>query len=1095
MAAVEGGVPISETIDDIKLSLESPETSESLEEIDAKEAEEGTEDEEISIEMVSCPGSDESTVQSPIDPEEQKLSGWLKLVSFGLGFRKTVKNVWFFYGDDTGKLYYYRQPQDLLPLGEIDIRSSSLTYDASNRDKPGLFEIRCEDKVFQIDAQDRVHMLYWLDALQKKRRLFSLRQSNLAQDLFMGKKKQLAASGLLGKGEDTEDGGPGLGDDNTNSQQNQENPKLWSLLNLQKEIRNAVSTIRSSASDNSLNRTSKALSEDWSIIDENTAPPTSQLTATHTNAQNPSATHWHCSLDPNMDEPEPGSDPLLKSNQTIILENYTTSEPKTVPGISKKNMTLPVQHRKHAHPQVESSKLTAASPSSPLSPSSIANGKSSKFMSALRSNFKIMKETVKEKNLRMNAGLKQQHWSSSNDNLDDFKHSCYRCKVLAEDMANVREDLRTTEEELQASSEIVKLLQKELNIMTVEMNTKRECAGKDEEEIMQMLRQKDKHIVELEYSRTALIEEKSSLSQELRVQESELKDLKDQISMFQQTIAVKDEIIVSLTNQNQELKNNHSSILSGVGDNPNPAATSFPNEPISLAAERKEQERLNDTCKAYEIQNKFLTKEILELNALRQHDETRQKLLKMNVAKLEAQYYQTRSKYLYLLNERQVPVREMSGEMWETTLVCETLPGGEENKSQDVVNQLLQEALETEANESQEDVNKKTFISSQGKEYDQYGFLKFGQEDEDLLLSRANVLQRQSVEIGYQIRDAEEVTSKKIKWENFMVGQSVAKPLARSPDLKVLIRLGIPHEYREKIWRGCIDMYVKSARDKLGVNYYKKLSERAKENKSNPAIKQIQLDLLRTLPDNRFFDNIDSPGVAKLESVLLCYSVHNPLIGYCQGINRIAAIALLFLREEDAFWCLVAIIEHLMPADYYTTTLAAAQADQRVLKDLVKEKCPYLYAHLDMHDVDLSLFTFNWFLTVFVDGIQPELFLRIWDVFLYEGSKVLFRYALAFLKYTESDILKQPNSLATNRFMRTLGLNITDVKRIYQIAFSELNPFPMRSISNKRQFHLQQVKIELDELETIRKDLRSAHEEEASTNKQGYYGEDDLDDN
>lgn len=47
-----------------------------------------------------------------------------------------------------------------------------------------------------------------------------------------------------------------------------------------------------------------------------------------------------------------------------------------------------------------------------------------------------------------------------------------------------------------------------------------------------------------------------------------------------------------------------------------------------------------------------------------------------------------------------------------------------------------------------------------------------------------------------------------------------------------------------------------------------------------------------------------------------------------QGLNRLVAIALLFLSEEDAFWCLEAIIEHLMPKDYYTKTLASAQADQ-----------------------------------------------------------------------------------------------------------------------------------------------------------------------
>ena len=52
------------------------------------------------------------------------------------------------------------------------------------------------------------------------------------------------------------------------------------------------------------------------------------------------------------------------------------------------------------------------------------------------------------------------------------------------------------------------------------------------------------------------------------------------------------------------------------------------------------------------------------------------------------------------------------------------------------------------------------------------------------------------------------------------------------------------------------------------------------------------------------------------------------------------------------------------------------------------DKIPRLYAHLDKYSVDLSLFTFNWFLTIFVDNIPVETFLRVWDTFLYEGNKV-----------------------------------------------------------------------------------------------------------
>ena len=49
-----------------------------------------------------------------------------------------------------------------------------------------------------------------------------------------------------------------------------------------------------------------------------------------------------------------------------------------------------------------------------------------------------------------------------------------------------------------------------------------------------------------------------------------------------------------------------------------------------------------------------------------------------------------------------------------------------------------------------------------------------------------------------------------------------------------------------------------------------------------------------------------------------------------QGFNRIAAITLLFMHEEDAFWCLVFIIEHIMPPEYYSRDkqLIGAQVDQ-----------------------------------------------------------------------------------------------------------------------------------------------------------------------
>ena len=53
---------------------------------------------------------------------------------------------------------------------------------------------------------------------------------------------------------------------------------------------------------------------------------------------------------------------------------------------------------------------------------------------------------------------------------------------------------------------------------------------------------------------------------------------------------------------------------------------------------------------------------------------------------------------------------------------------------------------------------------------------------------------------------------------------------------------------------------------------------------------QIELDLLRTLPNNRHYDGPNADGIAKLRRVLLAYSVHNPEVEYCQVSVQIVLI-------------------------------------------------------------------------------------------------------------------------------------------------------------------------------------------------------------
>ena len=76
-----------------------------------------------------------------------KLCGYLNKYKRGArGIGKVFKRRWFIYSENTCKLLYYRTPQDIVPLGEMDISSATLSFEVGEGNSVGgrnnVFEIR-----------------------------------------------------------------------------------------------------------------------------------------------------------------------------------------------------------------------------------------------------------------------------------------------------------------------------------------------------------------------------------------------------------------------------------------------------------------------------------------------------------------------------------------------------------------------------------------------------------------------------------------------------------------------------------------------------------------------------------------------------------------------------------------------------------------------------------------------------------------------------------------------------------------------------------------------------------------------------------------
>lgn len=167
-------------------------------------------------------------------------------------------------------------------------------------------------------------------------------------------------------------------------------------------------------------------------------------------------------------------------------------------------------------------------------------------------------------------------------------------------------------------------------------------------------------------------------------------------------------------------------------------------------------------------------------------------------------------------------------------------------------------------------------------------------------------------------------------------------PLSNFTDsghLKKLIRKGIPPALRAKVWRAVSGAIKK--RSTVPDSYYQDLIE-AVQGKDTPATRQIDHDLDRTFPCHPV---IDSPeGQASLRRILRGYSFRDSRVGYCQGMNYVAASLLLVMKtEEEAFWMLAVLLENILYHDSYSENLYGCHVEQRVFKELFKKKCPRLY--------------------------------------------------------------------------------------------------------------------------------------------------------
>lgn len=252
---------------------------------------------------------------------------------------------------------------------------------------------------------------------------------------------------------------------------------------------------------------------------------------------------------------------------------------------------------------------------------------------------------------------------------------------------------------------------------------------------------------------------------------------------------------------------------------------------------------------------------------------------------------------------------------------------------------------------------------------------------------------------------------------------------AMKPSIKKLVRHGIPSELRATIW---FEKSGASKKKKENPGVYAKYVQEI--DPDSQVAEEIQMDIARTFTMHLMFANQATKRM--MLRTLSAFTVRNPNYGYCQNMTFIVGIILFFLPEEDAFWLFTTIMEDILFVDFCSPTMIGLRVDQKVLEILIRERLPKLYSHFTKHDIDISCFTTSWLLRLFVNVFPMETTLRVWDCFLFEGSKILFRVALAYLKLHEEQLRQCTDSGAVMTFLSSECKMFYDADRLIKACAS-----------------------------------------------------------
>ena len=245
--------------------------------------------------------------------------------------------------------------------------------------------------------------------------------------------------------------------------------------------------------------------------------------------------------------------------------------------------------------------------------------------------------------------------------------------------------------------------------------------------------------------------------------------------------------------------------------------------------------------------------------------------------------------------------------------------------------------------------------------------------------------------------------------------------------LKERVRKGIPDSLRGYVWQKILN---------VDVEFYKKdLYMQLNEESGDKNLEEVIIkDIDRTFPKNTFFNQKYGGGQRSLYKVLVNYSKYNKEVGYVQGMGFITALLLTYMDEERSFFMLHALMKKRELESLYLPGFPDLSKKLYVFLNLQKKLIPKIYNTFKKFDIVPFTYSSEWFLCLFSRSLKFNSLVRIFDTFILEGYKIIYRFALAFLKSKENKIIECKEMDSLFKVIKSCFENV-DIEEMMKTAF------------------------------------------------------------